>query len=67
MHGVTGLTFAWSTLRGQTLVMVGMTTPDETSEAIKLSPDLFSRRMPENKLQETRNEKLLHRNLVPSA
>jgi hypothetical protein len=57
---VVGLAFVWNTIRDQDMVTIGTTTPDEAREVIELSLDLLNRRLPENKLQETRSKKSLH-------
>jgi hypothetical protein len=41
------------------MVTVGTTTPDEAREVIGISLDLLNRRIPDNKLQETRSKKSL--------
>jgi hypothetical protein len=56
---VVGLAFVWNTIRDQDMVTIGTTTPDEAREVIELSLDLLNRRLPENKLQETRSKKSL--------
>jgi hypothetical protein len=56
---VVGLAFVWNTIRDQDMVTIGTTTPAEAREVIELSMDLLKRRLPENKLQETRSKKSL--------
>jgi hypothetical protein len=56
---VVGLAFVWNTIRDQDMVTIGTTTPEEAREVIELSLDLLNRRLPENKLQETRSKKSL--------
>ncbi len=56
---VVGLAFVWNTIRDQDMVTIGTTTPDEVREVIEISLDLLNRRIPENKLQETRSKKSL--------
>jgi hypothetical protein len=56
---IVGLAFVWNTIRDQDMVTVGTTTPDEAREVIELSLDLLNRRIPDNKLQETRSKKSL--------
>ena len=56
---VVGLAFVWNTIRDQDMVTIGTTTPDEAREVIELSLDLLNRRLPENKLQETRSKRSL--------
>jgi hypothetical protein len=56
---VVGLSFVWNTIRDRDMVTIGTTTPDEAREVIELSLDLLNRRLPENKLQETRSKKSL--------
>jgi hypothetical protein len=53
---VVGLAFVWNTIRDQDMVTIGTTTPDEAREIIELSLDFLNRRVPENKLQETRSK-----------
>lgn len=55
-----GLAFVWSTIRDQDMVTIGCTTPDEAKEAVELSLDFLSRRMPDNELQFTRSKLLLN-------
>jgi hypothetical protein len=57
---VVGLAFVWNTIRDQDMVTIGTTTPEEAREVVELSLDLLNRRLPENKLQETRSKKSLH-------
>lgn len=57
---IVGLAFVWNTLRDQDMVTIGTTTPDEAREVIKISLDLLNRRIPDNKLQETRSKRSLH-------
>jgi hypothetical protein len=54
-----GLAFAWSTIRDQDMVTIGVTTPDEAKESTELSLDFLSRRLPDNELQATRSKVLL--------
>lgn len=54
-----GLAFVWSTIREQDMVTIGCTTPDEAREAIDLSLDFLSRRLPDNRLQFTRSKRSL--------
>jgi hypothetical protein len=56
---VVGLAFVWNTIRDQDMVTIGTTTPAEAREVIELSLDLLNRRLPENRLQETRSKKSL--------
>jgi len=56
---VVGLAFVWGTIRDQDMVTVGTATPEEAREVIELSLDLLRRRIPDNKLQETRSKKSL--------
>lgn len=56
---VVGLAFVWNTIRNQDMVTIGTTTPEEAREVIELSLDLLNRRLPENRLQETRSKKSL--------
>lgn len=56
---VVGLAFVWNTIRDKDLVTIGTTTPEEAREVIELSLDLLNRRLPENKLQETRSKRSL--------
>jgi hypothetical protein len=53
---VVGLAFVWNTIRDQDMVTIGTTTPDEAREAIDISLDLLSRRLPRNELQRTRSK-----------
>jgi hypothetical protein len=55
-----GLAFVWSTIRDQDMVTIGTTTPDEAKEAVELSLDFLSRRLPDNELQFTRSKLLLN-------
>ena len=54
-----GLAFVWNTIRDQDMVTIGTTTPAEAHEVIELSLDFLNRRLPDNKLQETRSKKSL--------
>jgi len=54
-----GLSFVWSTIREQDMVVIGTTTPDEARESIEISLDLINRRIPGNKLQKTRSKNSL--------
>lgn len=54
-----GLAFVWNTIRDQDMVTIGCTTADETREAVELSLDFLSRRMPDNTLQFTRSKRSL--------
>ena len=56
---VVGLAFVWSTLRPIDMVTIGATTPAEAHEAIEISRDLLSGRLPSNPLQKTRSKKSL--------
>jgi len=56
---VVGLAFVWNTIRDCDMVTIGTTTPEEAREVIGLSLDLLNRRLPENKLQETRSKRSL--------
>jgi hypothetical protein len=56
---IVGLAFVWNTIRDQDMVTIGTTTPAEAREVIELSMDLLKRRLPDNKLQETRSKKSL--------
>jgi hypothetical protein len=56
---VVGLAFVWNTIRDRDMVTIGTTTPEEAREVIDLSLDLLNRRIPENKLQETRSKNSL--------
>ncbi len=56
---VSGLAFVWNTIRDQDMVTIGTTTPAEAREVIELSLDFLNRRVPENRLQETRSKKSL--------
>ena len=56
---IVGLAFVWNTIRDQDMVTVGTTTPDEAREVIEISLDLLNRRIPDNRLQETRSKKSL--------
>jgi hypothetical protein len=56
---VVGLAFVWNTIRDRDMVTIGTTTPEEAREVIGLSLDLLNRRLPENKLQETRSKRSL--------
>jgi len=56
---VVGLAFVWNTIRDQDMVTIGTTTPDEAREVIEISLALLNRRLPDNKLQETRSKKSL--------
>ncbi len=54
-----GLAFSWNTIRDQDMVTIGTTTPDEAKEVIELSRGYLAKRLPENKLQQTRSKKTL--------
>ncbi|MFH1524491.1 MAG: hypothetical protein ABIF04_05970 [Chloroflexota bacterium] len=56
---IVGLAFVWNTIRDQDMVTIGTTTPDEAREVIEISLDLLNRRIPDNKLQETRSKRSL--------
>jgi hypothetical protein len=56
---IVGLAFVWNTIRDRDMVTVGTTTPDEAREVIEISLDMLNRRIPDNKLQETRSKKSL--------
>jgi hypothetical protein len=56
---VVGLAFVWSTLRPIDMVTIGAATPAEAHEAIEISRDLLSGRLPSNPLQKTRSKKSL--------
>jgi hypothetical protein len=53
---ISGLAFAWSTIRPQDMVTIGTTTPDEASEVIAISLELLEHRIPEYELQRTRSK-----------
>ncbi len=56
---IAGLAFVWNTIRDQDMVTIGTTTPAEAREVIEISLDLLDRRIPAQKLQETRSKRSL--------
>jgi hypothetical protein len=56
---VVGLSFVWSTIRAQDMVVIGTTTPDEVREVVDISLDLLQKQPPQYKLQRTRSKRLL--------
>ena len=54
-----GLAFVWNCIRDQDMVTIGCTTADEAEEAVELSLDFLSRRLPDNELQFTRSKRSL--------
>jgi hypothetical protein len=56
---VVGLSFVWSTIRAQDMVVIGTTTPDEVREVVDISLDLLHKQPPEYELQRTRSKRLL--------
>jgi hypothetical protein len=54
-----GLSFVWSTIRPQDMVVIGTTTPDEVREVLNISLDLLQKQPPEYELQRTRSKNLL--------
>jgi hypothetical protein len=56
---VVGLSFVWSTIRPQDMVVIGTTTPDEVREVVHISLDLLQKRPPEYELQRTRSKQTL--------
>jgi hypothetical protein len=60
---VVGLSFVWSTIRPQDMVVIGTTTPDEVTEVVAISLDLLQKRPPEYELQRTRSKQTLDRDI----
>lgn len=56
---VVGLSFVWSTIRPQDMVVIGTTTSDEVREVVNISLDLLQKQPPEYELQRTRSKNLL--------
>lgn len=56
---VVGLAFVWNTIRGEDMVTIGTTTPDEAREIVAISLELLARRTPEYELQATRSKSSL--------
>jgi hypothetical protein len=56
---VVGLSFVWSTIRAQDMVIIGTTTPDEVREVVNISLDLLQKQPPEYELQRTRSKRTL--------
>ena len=56
---VVGLSFVWSTIRPQDMVIIGTTTPDEVREVVNISLDLLQKQPPEYELQKTRSKRTL--------
>ena len=56
---VVGLSFVWSTIRAQDMVVIGTTTPDEVMEVVDISLDLLQKQIPEYELQKTRSKQSL--------
>jgi hypothetical protein len=56
---VVGLSFVWSTIREQDMVVIGTTTADEVREVVDISLDLLQKRPPEYELQRTRSKRTL--------
>jgi len=56
---VVGLSFVWSTIRAQDMVVIGTTTPDEVREVVEISLDLLEKQLPEYELQKTRSKRSL--------
>ena len=54
-----GLAFAWSAIRSQDLVTVGVTTADEARELIDISLAFLNGNLPNNDLQATRSKRSL--------
>ena len=54
-----GLSFVWSTIRPQDMVVIGTTTPDEVKEVVDISLDLLHKQVPEYELQKTRSKRSL--------
>ncbi len=58
---VVGLSFVWSTIRAQDMVVVGTTTADEVREVVDISLDLIHKQLPEYQLQKTRSKRSLEK------
>jgi hypothetical protein len=56
---VVGLSFVWSTIRLQDMVVIGTSTPDEVREVVDISIDLLQKQPPEYELQRTRSKRTL--------
>jgi len=56
---VVGLSFVWSTIREQDMVVIGTSTPDEAKEVVDISLDLLHKQPPEYALQKTRSKRSL--------
>jgi hypothetical protein len=56
---VVGLSFVWSTIRPQDMVVIGTTTSDEVREVVDISLDLLQKQVPEYELQKTRSKRSL--------
>jgi hypothetical protein len=56
---ISGLAFAWNTIRQQDMVTIGTTTPDEAREVIDISLELLNQRIPDYELQRTRSKSSL--------
>jgi hypothetical protein len=57
---VVGLSFVWSTIRPQDMVVIGTTTPDEVREVVNISLDLLQKQPPRGyELQRTRSKRSL--------
>jgi len=56
---ISGLAFAWNTIREQDMVTIGTTTPEEAREVIDISLELLNRRVPDYELQRTRSKSSL--------
>jgi hypothetical protein len=54
-----GLSFVWSTIRPQDMVVIGTSTPDEVREVVNISLDLLQKQPPEYELQQTRSKRSL--------
>ena len=56
---VVGLSFVWSTIRPQDMVVIGTTTADEVREVVEISLDLLQKQLPVYELQKTRSKRSL--------
>lgn len=56
---VVGLGYVWNTIRDIDMVAIGTTTVEEAQEVIELSFDFLEKRLPDQKLQETRSKGML--------
>ena len=60
---VVGLSFVWSTIRPQDMVVIGCSTADEVREVVSISLDLLQRQPPGYELQKTRSKRSLEINM----